>query len=865
MLRFPARWDMFRIRRAKYVSRLLRNHDGGWFRGASARFAAVVICLASVAAAPGIQLNWAEDLSAPDDVTYQFTDVHAIGSDVYLSGYTRSGLNGVAWKRIGGVWSNLQISGVSYINTIHGTGSSDIWVGGNSGVHHYDGATWSSVPAGVSGEVKKIVALNASNVVALSVSGSVRMTTNGGTSWTGITGGRGGTTVGLLANGTDDIWIGGYDGSTYVQHWNGTTYDATYDMTPGSFVQAVAQRGTNIYASGTGGEAWKLEGSLTNIVENDWRDLEHLNLLAPGVGADMLSNFIENDLQDLPLPASGAAWLAGRDALRTKVIDLLGLTGFFPPPPSWNLNLQYKGTINQTGYRIEKITYESYPGYAVSALLYIPDGITNPVPGIVSAQGHEYAWGKAADFIQARNVNLVKRGCIVLCYDYYDCGERNTGPDPFGGSPYGGGNSHSIDNFFYSRINPTSLEVLDGVRALDVLESLPDVDAARLGFTGESGGGNSTYYISAIDTRVKLTVPVSSVTTYEYWIRKNRNWDWHQRPYGMRSAAEIGTLLALHAPNPLLVIVSLDGTDNNEFPLAEGLRSFNWADQVYTLLGASNVTSFVESSTGHGYQQDKRQTMYAAVEQHLQPPFPAGSTELPVIQQTFAELTSGLSSNNLTTEDIYIQIKAVGPAVPATDADSRSRLQVCLGFPDPLPAVISTPAGGENHSEWSAEFWLVETEPGISIPCKMFGKTNAADRVVMVPDWDLNVLENAYDAGYFALTFDPRGVGEISGTNSNNWTWLAGRRLPAMQAFDMLQVAQFCHAQYPGLEVTIDARSTSSLGWPAFFAGASVENLFHSGVVKITSNLHDIAIPRLPGILDISDIEALWAQLITNP
>jgi hypothetical protein len=95
--------------------------------------------------------------------------------------------------------------------------------------------------------------------------------------------------------------------------------------------------------------------------------------------------------------------------------------------------------------------------------------------------------------------------------------------------------------------------------------------------------------------------------------------------------------------------------------------------------------------------------------------------------------------------------------------------------------------------------------------------------------------------------------------------WLAGRRLPAMQAFDMLQVAQFCHAQLPGFEVTIDARSTSSLGWPAFFAGACAEDVFHSGTVKITSSLPDSSIPRLPGILGISDIAALWTQININP
>ena len=145
-------------------------------------------------------------------------------------------------------------------------------------------------------------------------------------------------------------------------------------------------------------------------------------------------------------------------------------------------------------------------------------------------------------------MNLALRGCVVLSYDYLNCGERNTGPDARGGHPLGGGNDHGLTSFSFSRRTPTGLEVLDGVRAIDLLTSRPEVDPERIGFTGKSGGSNSTYWVSAVDPRVKLTVPVSSVTTMDYWIRLDRNWDWHQRPPGIRALGDIGLLLALHAP-----------------------------------------------------------------------------------------------------------------------------------------------------------------------------------------------------------------------------------------------------------------------------------------------------------------------------
>jgi hypothetical protein len=255
------------------------------------------------------QLTWVEDLSAPDSATYQFTDVRVIGADVYMSGYARSGLAGFVWKRIGGVWSDMNISNVSFVNSIHGTSGSDLWVGGNSGVHHYDGANWSGVAAGVGQEVKNIVAIDASNVVALGAGGSIRQTVNGGIAWTTISGGNGGTTVGLLANATDDIWIGGNDGQSYMEHWDGASYDVTPGYTsPGSFVQAIFQNGTNIYASGTGGEAWRWDAGTMAFVSINY----------------MWNNFAS--ARDVVVDDSGDAWFVGD---RSHVFHYDGDTGAY--------------------------------------------------------------------------------------------------------------------------------------------------------------------------------------------------------------------------------------------------------------------------------------------------------------------------------------------------------------------------------------------------------------------------------------------------------------------------------------------------------------------------------------------------------
>src|SRR6266850_7162328 len=124
---------------------------------------------------------------------------------------------------------------------------------------------------------------------------------------------------------------------------------------------------------------------------------------------------------------------------------------------------------------------------AISAVLYVPEGITGRVPGIVSISGHTPV-SKAADYVQQRNVNLALRGCAVLSYDYYGYGERKTGDRP---NYPTGANGHGIRTFSFTRRSATSLEVLDAIRALDVLTVRPEVDPQRIGFTGESGGANT--------------------------------------------------------------------------------------------------------------------------------------------------------------------------------------------------------------------------------------------------------------------------------------------------------------------------------------------------------------------------------------
>jgi cephalosporin-C deacetylase-like acetyl esterase len=617
-----------------------------------------------------------------------------------------------------------------------------------------------------------------------------------------------------------------------------------------------------------------------------WEAWLNRKLLPADEAQRMLRAFVEKQLEPLPVPRTLDDWKNQREPLRQEILRILGLDDLVPP--QWDLKLARHGTLQRDGYRIERLTFETYPGFANAAVLYVPDDISGRVPGVVSISGHNSV-SKAAEYVQRRNVNLVKRGCVVLSYDYFGYGDRKTGNDP---DRPEGPNAHGIRSFSYSRRSATALEVLDAIRAIDVLIAQSDVDSERIGFTGESGGGNSTYWIAALDPRVNLAVPVSSVTTFDYWIRGDSNWDWHQRPPGIRRVADIGTLLALHAPHPLVVISSQRGTDNAEFPLHEAEKSHQWARQVYGLFRSHDRVQHYESTTGHGYQEDKRQQLYLAVDRWLKPPRPAAGQELPVRLEAVADLRTQLPENNQTFRSIFAEWVEPLPHTGATESSTSLRkfLRERLGWPEELPAIQRQSVASEEQGDWAAQFWIVETEPGIRLPVVSISPKNAGKLpVTLVPGRDRAAVARALQNGQVVLAFDLRAIGEMrsgkmgmwpsiagetwsrllgeSDASWSNWSWFAGRPVPGQWALDIIQVARFGSDQFQVKSVAIDA--DNDFGWPSLLAGAAAADLISSGKAMLRSDSlqedirarGDRALADVPGLferLDIRDIRELW-------
>jgi hypothetical protein len=283
-----------------------------------------------------------------------------------------------------------------------------------------------------------------------------------------------------------------------------------------------------------------------------------------------------------------AQWEARRAQLRKQILSAAGL---MPMPEKTPLNPQIFGRIERKGYSIEKVLLETLPGFFLGGNLYRPLGKTGKFPGVLSPHGH-WIYGRLESVElgsqPARAINLARQGYVVFAYDMVGYNDTIQTPHVFGGP------AEQLWSF-----GPFGVQLWDSIRALDFLESLADVDAARLGVTGESGGGTQTFMLTAVDDRVKYSTPVNMISAIMQGGSPCEN------APGLRVGAFNVEIASMMAPRPMLMIAATgDWTKNTpreEYPAVR---------HIYGLYGKPENVETVQIDAPHNYNRASREAMY---------------------------------------------------------------------------------------------------------------------------------------------------------------------------------------------------------------------------------------------------------------
>ncbi|MDE0315132.1 MAG: dienelactone hydrolase family protein [Candidatus Poribacteria bacterium] len=277
-------------------------------------------------------------------------------------------------------------------------------------------------------------------------------------------------------------------------------------------------------------------------------------------------------------------WKEWRRNFRRKMSRYLG-----PKPEPVPLEVETLDRIQQDGYTREKIIFNPDAFSSIPAYILIPDSVSadNPAPAVLCAHGHgigkDGAVGIVEDYQKQYAVELAQRGFVTLAPDWRCFGERKD-RDEWVRRPGRDGCNVAYLALGYFGYQLLQLNISDGQRCLDYLQSRPEVDGRRLGCMGCSFGGTMTTYISAFDRRIKAAVIVCYLSTLIDALgdRGRGNTCGSQFMFGLRAAGDIADVAGLIAPRACMVQI---GSDDQCFIESDALAAFEHLEKIYNACG----------------------------------------------------------------------------------------------------------------------------------------------------------------------------------------------------------------------------------------------------------------------------------------
>lgn len=399
---------------------------------------------------------------------------------------------------------------------------------------------------------------------------------------------------------------------------------------------------------------------------------------------------------------------ARREELR---FNLRMAAGLYPWPQKTPLNVKREMVGEYEGYSVEKIMFESYPGFWSTGNLYLPRPLPEKAPAILNVIGHweqqrlERSW--SADYPQ-QLANFAKMGFICLVTDMIGkVDSRQISHD------YGRGEKE----LWLS--NGLGVQLWNNIRALDVLCSMPEVDAENLGVTGASGGGSQSLFLSLVDDRIKATAPINMISLHMQGGCQCEN------AAGLRRYTDNAEMCAMIAPRPLFLAGS-DGDWTRNLETAELPAVL----ETYRQYGAEKMVEHFYQIAPHQYNEKTRHKVYSFFARHLMGK-EKNWVEQPIEVADLSALTwfkgEGSAPGFKNDEEYFTAHKAeLGARIDALHADEKKKmLSWMLGIRDNDYRLISI--SSENADGLSIERCVAIGDGGEKIPFVKLCSTEAGN------------------------------------------------------------------------------------------------------------------------------------------
>jgi cephalosporin-C deacetylase-like acetyl esterase len=663
---------------------------------------------------------------------------------------------------------------------------------------------------------------------------------------------------------------------------------------------------------------------------------EHLRVLQGSIEAqhqEMLLNFLQREARNL----------TGTRVARLKAIKtedefrnwqegnregFLRLIGGLPQPPMkpqqrTPLNARVLGQTWRQGYSVRQVIYESLPQFYVTANVYAPTGsgaLTPPYPAVLVLCDHSEK-GKHGEVYQNLSIELAQRGYVALVYDPIGQGERVQYWDfVHQRNLLGGPNEQlamaGIQEYLLGQ-DLARFTIWDGIRAIDYLVSLPEVDPARIAVTGTRAGGVLTTYISMLDSRVKAAAPFGFVSSLPARIEarvREGDADPEQDVPGLLAAGIDHTeLLGMIAPRPLLISATQRGMISPDVTL----QTFHEIQEVYRKLGAPDRINLVQ-----GDESRMDSSMREAVESWFDhwlkgPPRQGRQPGIPnKLDSTLNCTSTGQVLTSLGGNRIYDYNRAQAADLianletkrsdhpPLPDRNPNERVDLLSKIWDRLVSPGTSPEPKVQKvaeievGDLLIEKLVIESEPGIVVPTRVIRLKNALRRSAALvylrnyaggDDNPALFAEMARRGGIVAVA-DVRGFGETmskqhaSATQVNYFdprhgpdadlayaSFLIGRPLLGMRVWDALNVVEYMRSRSEMGAVRVSIAGRGEAGVVALFAAAADANVSGAAAEGVLASLAEVAQSELyeqpasvilPGALhdfDFSDVLSLIA------